>query len=52
MPQSGKIYVYGGRGTQSLCTDVCVFNVETFEWESEKHGMTTLIPRCGHISAR
>ena len=52
MPQSGKIYVYGGRGTQSLCADVCVFNVETFEWESEKHGMTTLIPRCGHVSTK
>ena len=51
-PRPGKIYFYGGRGVDSICSDVLVFDVQTFQWKSEEYGMKTLIPRCGHVSAK
>ena len=45
----GNIYVFGGRGAESLHRDCAVLNIETMSWDESK-SVTTAISRLGHVA--
>ena len=46
---SGNIYIFGGRGAESLHRDCAVLNIETMTWVKNEF-ITTAISRLGHVA--